>query len=71
MSTLLFIFPNRLGQLLPELRHTLAFLPMTVLRSSPMNLLAFDAAVAVRLACLAQLAGGRDQRGAAHLAGLS
>ena len=45
-----------LGQRLLELRNPLAFLPMTFLRAIPMKLLAIAAAVAVRLAILAELA---------------
>ena len=58
------------GQLLLELRDPLAFLPVTILRSVPMNLLAVAAAVAVGLAPLAELAIGAVQRGAAYLAAL-
>ena len=58
------------GQLLLQLRDPLALLPMAVLRSIPVNLLAVAAAVAERLAPLAELAIGAVQRSAANLAAL-
>ena len=60
-----------LGQRLLELRNPLAFLPMAILRAIPVNLLAIAAAVAVRLAPLAELAARAIQRSAANLAALS
>ena len=60
-----------LCQRLLELRNPLAFLPMAILRAIPMNLLAIAAAVAVRLAPLAELAIGAVQRSAANRAALS
>ena len=65
-----FVSPE-LGQLLLELHDTLAFLPMAVLRSIPVTLLAGFAAVAVGLASLAEFAAGGVQWDAADLAGLS
>ena len=59
------------GQLLLELHNPLALLPVAILRSVPMNLLAIPAAVAVRLALLTELAIGAVQRGAANLTALS
>ena len=59
------------GQLLLELCNPLALLPMAILPSMiPMNLLALPAAVAVRLAPLAELAIGAVQRSAANRAAL-
>ena len=53
----LFIFALfALLQLVAELHHLLAFCPMTILRSPPVNLLALDATVAMGLAALAKLA---------------
>ena len=60
-----------LGQRLLELRNPLAFLPVAILRAIPMNLLAVPAAVAVRLAPLAELAARAIQWSAAYLAALS
>ena len=50
------VFLLDICQLLLELHDTLAFLPMAILRSIPMNLLAGGTAVAVGLAPLSQLA---------------
>ena len=58
-------------QFLRQLRDPLALLPMAILRSVPMDLLAVPAAVAVRLAPLAELAIGAVQRSAANRAALS
>ena len=59
------------GQLLLEFRNPLALLPVAILRSVPMNLLAIPAAVAVRFAFLTELAIGAVQWGAANLTALS
>ena len=67
----LLSFLPKLGQLLLELRDSLALLSMAILRTVSVNLLAFDAAVAVRLASLAQLASNGIQWDAAGLAMLS
>ena len=64
------IFPSLLHQLLLQLRDPLALLPVTILRAIPVNLLALPAAVAVRLAPLAELAIGAVQPSAAYLAAL-
>ena len=56
-----------------ESHDSLALLPVAIPRAIPMDLLAFPAAVAVRLASLASLAElaiGAVQRGAANLAAL-
>ena len=67
----LLSFSPKLGQLLLELRDSLALLSMAILHPIPVLLLTGFAAVAVGLASLAQLAGGGTQRGTAHLARLS
>ena len=53
-----------------QLHNLFAFLPVAILRTIPMDLLAFPAAVAVRLAPLAELAIGTVQRSAANRAAL-
>ena len=58
-------------QFILELCNPLAFLPMAILRSIPMDLLAVTAAVAEGLASLAELAIGVVQQSAANLAALS
>ena len=58
-------------QFLRQLRNPLALLPMAILRSIPMDLLAVTAAVAEGLASLAELAIGVVQQSAANLAALS
>ena len=53
-----------------ESHDSLALLPVAIPRAIPVNLLAVPAAVAVRLAPLAELAIGAVQRSAANLAAL-
>ena len=68
----IFIFAQLvLLHLLRQLHNTLAFLSVAILRSFPVNLLAFDGAVAVGLATLAKLASGGVQLHFANTAGLS
>ena len=58
------------SNLLLYLRDPLALLPMAILRTIPVNLLAVPTAIAIRLASFAELTIGAVQRNTANLAAL-